>query len=437
MWAVTHLLFVPNTDLIPKPKFNRAVRCLVPKFSPEMQDELRLEKKLRPDSMRVFVTAGRTLGNLAGGLLRLKRYERGLVRRGVNLDFESAGEGLDAVRVRRSVEAAIDHRRKGGRAVVQATIPRHQSLFQYWRARLAGVPVVVNVGIAPEGAKPLSGWHRQRRWWAHWLLFKAFSRTIFLTEELRRLYAAELGAVGKGVRTIPNGVDLKRFRPAEDTAERDRLRQQFGLSGAGPVAVFVGGVMRRKGLDVVLKGWNDVLQRHPEARLVVVGSMEGRTSHQHNPGLASDLAAYCAEVRALRGGCFRPESVLLAGEADDPAPFYRAADVFVFPSRLEGLPNALLEAMASGLPCVTGRFAGIPRDGEELGKQGSEFLVLGHDPAEWTRCLNELLADEGFARRRELGGAARRWVESHHDLERILDAWAALYNGRDAGRRAD
>ncbi len=369
--------------------------------------------------------------------MRLKRYQVGLAQRGVNLNFETAGEGLDAERVRRSVEAAIDHRRNGGRAVVQATIPRHQSLFQYWRARLAGVPVVVNVGIAPEGAKPLSGWHRQRRWWAHWLLFKAFSRTIFLTEELRRLYAAELGAVGKGVRTIPNGVDLQRFRPVADTAERDRLRQQFGLSGAGPVAVFVGGVMRRKGLDVVLKAWNDVLLKYPEAQLVVVGSMEGRTSHQHDPGLASDLAAYCAEVRALRDGCIKPESVLLAGEADDPAPFYRAADMFVFPSRLEGLPNALLEAMASGLPCVTGRFTGIPGDGEELGRQGSELLVLDHDPAEWTQCLNELLAEEGLERRRALGTAARRWVESHHDLELILDAWAALYHGRDTGRRAD
>jgi glycosyltransferase involved in cell wall biosynthesis len=247
-------------------------------------------------SVKVFVSASVGNGPLPGGLMRLKRYQPGLAQRGVKLVFASENDPSEEGLLEQSVDAAIQWRSQGGLAIVQATRPRHRLIRHFLRARAAGVRVVVNVGIAPEGASPQGWLHRQRRWWAHRLLFASLSRTVFLTDELRRLYAAELGAVGRGIRTIPNGVDLKRFRPVADTAERERLRQEFGLSGAGPVAVFVGGVMRRKGLDVVLKAWNDVLLRHPEARLVVVGSMEGRTSHQHDPGLASDLAAYCAAV---------------------------------------------------------------------------------------------------------------------------------------------
>ena len=122
-----------------------------------------------------------------------------------------------------------------------------------------------------------------------------------------------------------------------------------------------------------------------------------------------------------------PASVRFLGEVGDPAPLYRLADLFAFPSRREGLPNAVLEAMASGLPSLVARFDGMPLDGKELGHHGRHNLALGHDPAEWSTRLIELLAAPR-EKRNALGADARTWMEQHHPLPQILDTWANLYH---------
>ena len=116
------------------------------------------------------------------------------------------------------------------------------------------------------------------------------------------------------------------------------------------------------------------------------------------------------------------------GEVDDPAPYYKMADVFAFPSHREGLPNAVLEAMATGLPCLVAEFDGIPQDGEELGRSGQHHLRLGHDEDEWAQGLVSILTNDSATQRRTLGQQARIWIETHHDLSNVLDQWAQLYH---------
>src|SRR5207249_5316416 len=153
--------------------------------------------------------------------------------------------------------------------------------------------------------------------------------------------AARAGGVPpERLRTIPQGVDLERYRPA---ADRVALRRALGLEGTGPIVVFLGSLVERKGIDVLLAAWARVHARQPSARLVLVG----------RDRFEDDATAVAFLGRALEelpgASC---ESVTRAGVHHDAEEFLQAADVFLFPSRGEGFGTAIIEAMACGLPCV-------------------------------------------------------------------------------------
>jgi glycosyltransferase involved in cell wall biosynthesis len=135
---------------------------------------------------------------------------------------------------------------------------------------------------------------------------------------------------------IPNGVDLGRFIPA-DPERKAALRKTLGLP-EGPVAFFAGRLETEKRIDRLVALWPQVRAVLPSAVLVVAG--------------AGSLAP--ALAKADVGG------VVLAGPQPDLRDWYAASDVFVLPSEAEGLSNAMLEALATGLPCVATRVGAAP-----------------------------------------------------------------------------
>ncbi|HEU4349359.1 MAG TPA: glycosyltransferase, partial [Actinoplanes sp.] len=135
---------------------------------------------------------------------------------------------------------------------------------------------------------------------------------------------------------VRNGVDLTRFAPADD-ARRRAARAGLNLPLDAPLAVCVGRVTRQKGQDVLLRAWTAVRARCPGAGLALVGG--------------GDL------LESLRRQA--PPGVAFAGHADDPQAWYAAADLVVLPSRWEGLPLTLLEAMAMGRSVVGSDIPGI------------------------------------------------------------------------------
>lgn len=316
--------------------------------------------------------------------------------------------------------------RKGGRAVLQPAMLSHGMAPVLLEARLAGLRNVHNLSIAPDpmpAKKALSRW-RQRLRMA--MMCAPVSRFVFLSQQLRRQYQERWPLRASQIAVISNGVDLERFRPCSQPEERAELRAHHGFKDTDKIVLFVGGLMERKGVDILLEAWNAVTERHPDAILAIAGSQAGRVSHER-PGFKEGLQDYLGRFDAMRAKLKLPDSMRLLGEFADPAPCYRLADVFAFPSRREGLPNVLLEAMASGLPCLTARFEGFPRDGEELGEAGRHHLALGHDAAEWSAQLNALLSAPR-ENRDKLGCAGRALVELQHPLPRILDSWAGLYH---------
>jgi phosphatidylinositol alpha-mannosyltransferase len=170
-------------------------------------------------------------------------------------------------------------------------------------------------------------------------------------------------------RIIPNGIDFHRFNKRYEPLEQ--------LSDGRPTVLFVGRLEKRKGLRFLLRAWPNVLERVPNARLVVVG--RGRPLEGYR--------------RFALGQGWSPEDVVFAGyvASEDLPRYYQAADVFCAPNTgQESFGIVLLEAMAAGAPIVASDIPGY-RDVVSHGLQG--FLVQPQEPSAIADSLIRLLGD--------------------------------------------
>lgn len=213
------------------------------------------------------------------------------------------------------------------------------------------------------------------------------------------------GAPAWRVRVVPNGVDVSRIDRALSVSEIDTAR---ALVGWRPWQPTVGVVARRKDQDVLLRALP--LVRRPLTLALLGVAPEPEL-------LALAAAAPQHRVRCIP---FRP----------DVLPFYRLFDAVVLPSRSEGLSQALLEAMALGLPVVASRAGG----NVDLVSDGVDgLLVPPREPAAFAAALARLLGDPAL--RHRLGGAARRTARERFSLRRTVRLTDAAYRVALAERR--
>jgi glycosyltransferase involved in cell wall biosynthesis len=197
---------------------------------------------------------------------------------------------------------------------------------------------------------------------------------------------------------IPNGVPV----PAQPWQPHPDWR-------AAPRAVFVGRLAPEKGLDTLVDAWPLVRVPHPEARLILVGEGPQR-------------AALAERVAALGLALGTGHAVELAGARADATAALRDADLFVLPSREEGMSIALLEAMALGVPVVASSIPGNRRLISEF-KHGR--LATPGDPDALARAILEQWAD--FDRAVHMGRAARSRVEQEFSIRLVARKHLELF----------
>jgi glycosyltransferase involved in cell wall biosynthesis len=278
--------------------------------------------------------------------------------------------------------------------------------------RCMGIPVVYAYTIPV--TLPTNPLRRTIRRWAWRHLFNSVNAIIVSSAVLRDMML-ELGVKNR-IDIIPNGVDLQRFRPAADDGERQALRASLGMSGHRKVIITVGAVHPRKGTDVLLEGWARLIKDHPDTELFLVGLRKDLSY--------PDLAEFRQKLETLITASGASDRVHFTGLVRNIEEYLRAADVFVFPSLREGMPNVVLEAMASGLAVILTPFIGLS---EDFGKPGREYLLSDHDPGALSSSMAAVLNDRRL--QTNLGQRARTWVEETMDFEKILDRYAAFYRG--------
>lgn len=285
-------------------------------------------------------------------------------------------------------------------------------------ARLLRRPVVLSLHTAGFDEAPAIRQQGRLAWWA----FTQAALYLSVSPALADAYLAS-GLPPRRIELAPNGIDTGRFRPANED-ERRTLRARLGLPLDRPVLLFVGFFSRDKQPRVLFDAWLQLRETTDLAPvLVFVGAT--RSPYFEVDDTLVDQMRGTAATRGLA------VDVLFAGETHEVQDYFRAANVFALPSRREGLPVALLEAMACGLPAVASRLPGSTDRVVDDGRTG--VLVPPGDVAAMAKALERVLREPSLAT--ALGAAARDAVARRYTTAGTAERWLAAYDRVSEGRR--
>lgn len=238
--------------------------------------------------------------------------------------------------------------------------------------------------------------------------------TVVALSREQRDEALHFGIASSRIRMISNGVDPRRLYPRTD-CERARFRQELGLGGVRRMAIAVGRLAAEKDLLTLLRAWHLVRMRlGADWVLVILGDGPERNTLQR-----------FIEAQGLGPG------VLMVGTRLDVERWLGAADLYLTSSLIEGLGNALLEAMASGLATVTTRVAGTM---ELVERPGAGIRVPCRHPEALAKAVIDLATD--VPARTRMGLVARRIAEAELSIEAIAERYLDLYRELLAERPA-
>lgn len=272
--------------------------------------------------------------------------------------------------------------------------------------RLAGVPVVFHWHL-PGDASAATSFYQSggatRRWLVRWALDNA-SRVVVLSNSwqpaLARLAPNSLDLAGR-IAALPNPVNCQEIRPLGSCQPGGEVGNSLNKQS---LVLFLGDFSARKGVRDLLAAAPTILAAHPAARFALCGG--------EPPADVQDLAA------PLAGACRFPGFVRGA----EKLRLLQEATLLALPSYAEGVPVAVLEAMAAGLPVVTTPVGGLP-DILQDGRNGL-FAPVGDVPA-LAAAICRLLADPALARR--MGQANRQQALAEYDLPAYTQKLSALY----------
>lgn len=215
---------------------------------------------------------------------------------------------------------------------------------------------------------------------------------------------------------IPQGVDVDKFRPIENLNEKETLKIQLGLNHHKKIVIFIGAIVKRKGIDWLLEAWDKIQSKHPDSLLLLVGQ-DTFTGNDINK---LELEKFVAEMKNVVS--LKNYNVVFTGKKDNVEQYLKCADVFVLPSRKEGFGNVILEAMACGLPAVVTYMDGVSKETIIHGTNG--FIV--NDTMELSDAINTLLSDPDLAS--NMGRAGNRRALNEFALTKIAEQYSTLYH---------
>jgi glycosyltransferase involved in cell wall biosynthesis len=239
----------------------------------------------------------------------------------------------------------------------------------------------------------------------HRPLFRLFSRTfdrVVCNSPSVRSVAESVGFKPEAISVIPNGHDLAWY---ERGVDRGAVRQKLGIAANEKMLLFVGRLTDTKRVNDGISALAIVRTTDPGTKLVIVGDGPERAS---------------LEEQARRLGI--EKQVVFTGQQADVTNFLMSADVFVFPSEYEGLPNSLIEACLAGLPVVACEVPGVT---DVVNDGTSAILVPTRNPERLAEGIQRLLHDPAEAER--LAAVARERARDSYSVEHSVALLQCFY----------
>ena len=240
--------------------------------------------------------------------------------------------------------------------------------------------------------------------WQFLTLLRLVDKIVVVNREMDD-FLIQVGIPPEKVSLIPNAVDIEFFHPTSHE-EMLKIRSKHKIPEQSFVFLYVGRLEYVKGLDILIKAWSNISPcQHEKMQLYLVGDGSLR-----------------AELEALAGALCPDSSINFIGKQDNIRDWYWAADIFVLPSRSEGLSNALVEAMACGMLVLCSNTGGAL---EIVEHEKTGLLFTSEDISSLTRAL--IKSYRLGAQRKDMGNFAREKISQEASLSLISDQFSNLY----------
>ncbi len=263
-----------------------------------------------------------------------------------------------------------------------------------WHANVLAASVYPAFGVPLVGGNRVTEPRVQRHRWGRWAAGR-MQRLVCVSPEVAAWTAEYEGVDPSKLLVIPNGISTSRW----ESASRSSLSLPSSLPKDAPVLLFVGRIDHQKGADILQERGPRILHALPKHHLVLLGDGPDRR------GVERQFSQ--SEISAR---------VHWMGQSEEVAQWMRRSQLLILPTRYEGMPNVILEAMASSLPVATMAVEGVS---ELLGAGASEQSVGKLDWDAWEAMVIRLATDRG---------RARSWARP------IASEWKKSFRSRSSSR---
>ncbi len=229
-----------------------------------------------------------------------------------------------------------------------------------------------------------------------WLYNKSCRHIVTTGDCIRNQLIEENGFASERITSIPTGLDLQKFNPGNKIS----AREQLGLPSSKHIIGIIATLRSWKGHCHLIEAFSQLIKQHDNLHLLIVGEGPVRKPLEE-----------MVEQLNLK------KEVTFAGNQEDTVPWFQSIDIFVLPSYAnEGVPQALMQAMACGLPVIGGAVGGLPETIEE-GKTG--LLFPPKDVPALTTAIEKLLENQDLAS--QMGAAAHLAAQEKFGIDIMLD----------------
>lgn len=288
-------------------------------------------------------------------------------------------------------------------------------LLMAYRAKRYGIPTIYQSVLLNEDTP--SGIISQKLGKLKIRYLKKFTVILPISDFLTEDYL-KFGFQPLQVQTLMNSVDTDVFTPVGSEAEKRKTRQKYSLPKDAKVLIFVGSIIWRKGVDILIEAFMKAEKEFKELYLVVVGAR----NKQENPSIDDNFIHNLLNTIHTNELDEKVRFLGLVQDRAQLAEIYRLSDIFVFPSRNEGLPNVVLEALACGLPVVV---SNLPVLKNVIRDRENGFFVPINDAEAIKKEIVGIFNDRQMAR--TIGHAAHRYASSNHGFREWQNSLVQIY----------